>query len=56
MATYIDMTPTWAAVLPMYLACIEQGSAEGVKAAKEELTRMAKLADKYNELAKENKE
>jgi len=41
----IDMTPTWEGLLPLYLAAYSNGSFNGMKAAEEELTRMAKLAD-----------
>ena len=42
---FIDMTPTWEGLLPLYLAAYSTGSFKGMKAAEEELTRMAKLAD-----------
>lgn len=48
----IDLTPTWAAVLPVLLAAIENGTDEGRRMAREELARMAQAADKYNELSK----
>ena len=51
----IDLTPTWAAVLPALLAVIEDGTDEGRKMAREELARMAQAADKYNELMKATK-
>lgn len=41
----IDLTPTWAAVLPVYLAAYADGNAKGRAAAIAELTRMAELAD-----------
>lgn len=41
----IACTPTWEAVLPIFVAAIENGSAKSRKAALEELTRMARLAD-----------
>lgn len=41
----IDLTPTWAAVLPIFLTALEYGTAEGQKSAKLELMRMAHLAD-----------
>lgn len=49
----IDITPTWQAVLPMLLAARSSGSFEGIKAAEEELLRMAKLADLYVAAQKE---
>lgn len=42
----IDLTPTWAAALPMLLAALVYGSAEGQRIAREELQRMAELADR----------
>ena len=48
MATqYIDMTPTWEGILPYLLGVMRDGSFEGQKLARQELTRMAKLADAY---------
>ena len=41
----IDLTPTWAGVLPILIAGIENGNAEGRKIAIEELKRMAGAAD-----------
>lgn len=40
---YVDATPTWSEILPVLLS----GAEYGVKAAREELQRMAKLADAY---------
>ena len=42
---YIDITPTWAAVLPIYLAAHEGGTSQGRSSALVELQRMAALAD-----------
>jgi 2-methylcitrate dehydratase PrpD len=44
-AGIIDLTPTWAGVLPALLAVIENGSESGRAAALSELRRMAKAAD-----------
>ncbi len=44
----IDATPTWAAILPILLAVLEDGDAEGRKMARAELRRMADAADAYN--------
>jgi len=41
----IDATPTWEGILPLYIQGIESGSFESRRAAIEELTRMARLAD-----------
>lgn len=43
----IDMTPSWAGVLPIYLMALHDGSLEAQRGAREELTRMAGLADAY---------
>lgn len=40
---YVDATPTWAEILPVLLS----GAEHGVQAAREELQRMARLADAY---------
>lgn len=47
----IDLTPTWRGILPALLAAMTDGTAEGRRIAREELTRMAALADERNELA-----
>lgn len=44
----IDMTPTWSALLPMFVAALQHGSDEGRKIAREELQRMAQAADHWN--------
>ena len=49
----IDITPTWAGILPLLLAVIVDGTPEGKKHAIAELQRMADAADKFNQLAKE---
>ncbi len=43
----VDATPSWEAVLPVYLMAYENGKNKGRGAALEELQRMAKLADLY---------
>lgn len=43
----IDATPSWEAVLPLYLMAYENGKSKGRTAALEELQRMAQLADAY---------
>ncbi|MDO3558179.1 hypothetical protein [Ralstonia pseudosolanacearum] len=44
----IKLTPTWASLLGVYLAVLEDGNAEGRRIAKEELARMAQAADQWN--------
>jgi len=48
----IDLTPSWSALLPLYLAAIKDGSDIAADAAQSELTRMARLADAYVALKK----
>lgn len=47
----IDITPTWQAILPVYFTVLADGNAEGKKAAREELKRMAYAADLWNKHA-----
>lgn len=50
----IDLTPTWESAMPLLLIVLEDGTAEGKKAAREELMRLARDVDKANAyLAKE---
>ncbi len=44
----IDMTPTWNAILPILFAALEEGTAKGKAAARDELRRMATCADRWN--------
>lgn len=41
----IDMTPTWASLVPAFVAMIESGTAQSRAMAIEELTRLARFAD-----------
>lgn len=41
----VDITPTWAGVVPLLLESIRNGDFSGQKIAEEELLRMAQLAD-----------
>jgi hypothetical protein len=50
----VDITPTWAAVLPVLLLGYEQGNATGRAIARDELGRMADLADRYVAAEKES--
>lgn len=45
--TTIDMTPTWEQVLGPLLYLFENGNPTGRASAREELTRMAKIADAH---------
>lgn len=42
---YIDVTPSWEGILPYLITIMQDGSYEGQKLAREELHRMAHLAD-----------
>lgn len=46
----IDFSPKWEDVVPIYIQSLMFGTGKGVDAAKTELTRMAKLADAFNDL------
>jgi hypothetical protein len=48
----IDLTPTWRDVLPLLLAGITDGTAEGQRLARAELQNMADLADARNGCAR----
>lgn len=48
----LDLTPTWAGLLPAFFAMLESGTGEGPKIAKEELARLAAFADSVNAKAK----
>lgn len=49
--TTIDLTPSWGAILPALVAVIQDGTQEGKTAAMHELRRMARAADRWNEIA-----
>ena len=50
-AETIDLTPTWAQILPALLAVVQDGTPEGQRAAVTELQRMAQAADRLNAAA-----
>lgn len=43
--TVVDVTPTWAEILPVLLLLLERGDAVGRETATDELGRMARIAD-----------
>lgn len=45
---YVDLTPTYRAILPVMLLALTSGTPEGQKAATAELYRVADVADLYN--------
>ncbi len=49
----IDVTPTWEACVPWLVAGLQDGNDKGVKASKENLLHMARVADKLLPLAKQ---
>lgn len=49
---FIDATPTWVGILPLYLAALVDGTPTAQSAVREELRRMAELADAYVAKAK----
>ncbi len=44
----LDLTPTWSGLLPALLAAYENGGTTGRQIAREELTRLARIADETN--------
>lgn len=49
----VDITPTWEAMVPVFIAVLRDGNEEGKKEVKAELLRMARALDEYNKQAKE---
>lgn len=49
--TRIDVTPTWAAIMPLLRAAVENGTATGRAMAWAEFERMAVAADTWNRMA-----
>lgn len=43
----VDVTPTWQAVMKIYLAALENGTDEGKEAATKEILRCAEIAQEY---------
>lgn len=52
---FIDLTPTWAGLLPSLLHVHANGTPKGARIAAEELARMADAADKWNDHCKEQR-
>lgn len=46
--TKLDVTPTWAAIMPGLIAALQHGTAEGQKIAREELMQLARKVDLLN--------
>jgi hypothetical protein len=51
-AGFVDLTPTWSGILPLFITALTEGNAAAQATARLELARMADLADKYNALSK----
>lgn len=49
MSRTIDMTPTWAAAVEIYIAALENGTDKDRDAAKAEFRRMARMLDDHAE-------
>lgn len=43
----IELPVTWQGIVPILLAVLQNGDAEGQQMAREEIVRMAQLADLY---------
>ena len=52
MTRTLDLTPTWAGIMPALVAMIESGKGDGPAIAKEELFRLARGLDSSNAAAK----
>ncbi len=52
----IDMTPTWAGAVEIYLMALEDGTDTGKEMAREEIRRMAQMLDQINEEHKAQKD
>ena len=46
----VDLTPTWRQILPALTVLFESGDRLARQTAIDELTKMANLADRYNEM------
>lgn len=53
--TYIDMTPTWSGLLPALIDLAGADKLDARKIAREELAKMARGADYWNQHVKESK-
>lgn len=45
---FIDVTPTWADLMPAFFQILENGTDTGKELARAELTRLAQMADRIN--------
>lgn len=51
-----DITPTWRAAAEVILMCLENGTDEGKRLARDEVRLMARLLDESNSRIKEARE
>jgi len=51
----IDLTPSWVEAANICLVVLESGTPEGKKQAKQEILKMARIADEYKALVINNK-
>ena len=49
MVETIELKPTWAMAMEIYMACLENGTEQGKQAAPEDLRRLARTMDKLQE-------
>jgi len=50
---FIDLTPTWESIFPIYFRVLTEADAKGQAVARAELLRAARALDTHNTLAKE---
>lgn len=50
----IDLTPTWAGIMPGIISILENGNEDGRKIAREELMNLAKQVDSLNNKEQDN--
>lgn len=55
-AQYLDITPTWAAIMPALVAALQDGTGEGQRIARAELARLAAEVDGLNARARAERE
>lgn len=55
-AAFIDMTPTWAGIMPALVAALQDGTPDGRRIARAELARLAEEVDSANAAARKARE
>lgn len=53
--TFIDITPSWIGLYPLFCGWIDEGNKEQKDHVKMELKKLCELADQHNALNKEMK-